>query len=126
MLQAETGIEKMLFAKEERLLTNEYRSDATFVSQITGDGCIEVTEAGKKIARNSPTMETIEGAFYLTDNKHESRMLSDDCILLLFEAVQVKKDTRIKSACSSIWKNIDGDWKTVFRQRTVIDQKAQG
>ena len=120
MINSIEGIEKKLIQYEEKLLMNEYRNNKDFVTKIINDGCIEISEAGKKIYKSNKDFEAINGVLYITDKTCRSMMLSDDIVLITYEAVKVKKNDRIKANCSSIWKKSDEVWKIIFHQRTLI------
>jgi len=116
----EKRIIKELIQKEEQLLENTIRNDAKEIAQLVDDNCIEFTESGEQHShRPGEKLGTLDGVLYIDDTSARLIDLAEDCRLLLYVATRVKKNTRTKSNCSSIWKKINGQWKVVFHQRTA-------
>lgn len=120
MTTRKSDIEKILLSNEELLLKNEIRTDPAAISPLVQDGCVEVTEQGARHAYQSgKAFGTNDGVLYIIDKTAQVVDLADDCKLLLYSAARVKKDTRTKAHCSSVWKMIGDAWKVVYHQRTI-------
>jgi hypothetical protein len=108
-----------LILKEEKLLENGFRKDASRIQGLIDDSCIEIAETGKLCSyKPGDTFEAIDGELYIISDTAKLIELSADCMLLTYVAAKVKKNARIKSTCSSVWKKGGDKWKRVFHQRT--------
>lgn len=121
MAAAGDAIRNLLVKNEEILLKNETRTDALALSNVVGDACIEISESGKKsVYRTGLPFEPVDGLLYIVDDTVAMTDLAEGLKLLVYTAARVKKNARIKSTCSSIWKNSGADWKVIFHQRTLV------
>lgn len=115
----ESRIMKELISKEEQLLENDIRNDANRLAEIIDDHCIEFTPSGKQNRyRSGAQFEMTSGVSYIDSNTVSLIDLAEDCKLLLYVTVKVNKNVRMKSNCSSVWKETGGNWKIVFHQGT--------
>ncbi len=116
----EKQIKKEILYNEEKLLRNEIRNDAKMITELTENNCIEISETGvQSIYQFGQTLKEIDGVLYITSDEPQLINLSEDCKLLIYIAVKVKKNTRSMINCSSIWKMKNEKWKAVFQQRTT-------
>ncbi len=112
---------KQLFEYEEMLLMNDHRNNPDFIKKVISEDCVEIDESGMSNYKKGMKLEPIKGVLYITDNSFESKFLSDENLLITYEAVQVRKNIRIKANCSSIWRNENNAWKVIFHQRTILN-----
>jgi hypothetical protein len=121
----EEKVKKELILKEEQLLENNIRNDAKKIAELVDEKCIEIAETGKQSNyRSGSLFGNVEGVLYIDSSSVQLVELSENCKLLLYIAAQVKKNVRMKSSCSSIWKKNDGQWKVVFHQRTKCSEQV--
>ena len=120
MVLEENRIMMELISKEEQLLENDIRNDAQRLAEILDDRYVEFTPSGERNRhRAGGPLEMTSGVSYI-DSKNVSLIdLAEDCKILLYVAVKVSKNVRIKSNCSSVWKKTGGNWKIVFHQGTA-------
>jgi len=112
-----------LILKEESLLENSTRNAPGLLAELLDDNCIEFAASGKQcIYRRGDKLEKADGVLYIDSASVRSINLAEDCVLLLYVGVQVNKNVRTKSNCSSIWKRVDGEWKMAFHQGTNIPE----
>jgi len=112
-------LRKGLILKEEQLLENSVRNDVGKIAELIDENCIEFSASGKQHEyRPGDLFEHVEGASYIDSASVRLIDLSEDCKLLLYVAVIVNKNNRMKSNHSSVWKKIDGKWKIIFHQGT--------
>jgi hypothetical protein len=117
----EDDIKRILTAHEESLLKNEIRSDAAAVADLLDDTYADISESGARHnLQPDGVLEKLDGVLYIMDDSIHIIDLSDDCKLFTYDAAKVKKNTRNKASCSSIWRNTAGKWKLVFHQRTSV------
>ena len=121
MFCPDENLKRRLIEKEELLLDNGKRSDRKLVRSIVADGCMEIDGKGRKSYKASNDLDAVDGVLYITEDSSELRAVSEDTVLMVYEAVQVRKNTRTKANCSSLWNNADGEWKLVFSQRTILE-----
>lgn len=121
MICFDEDLKRRLIEKEELLLDNGKRRDRKLVKSLVAEGCMEIDGRGRKRYSASGELETVDGVLYITEDSSELRSLSADTVLMVYEAVQVRKNTRTKANCSSLWNNVDGEWKLVFSQRTILE-----
>jgi hypothetical protein len=115
------GISKeQLIAWEELLLNKGIRNDKEQLKQIVEDNCIEIDEHGRSAYSSKAGLEKLDGVFYISDTASEMLMLSEDTVLLMYEAVKTKNNSRTRANCSSIWKKKQEEWKVIFHQRTDL------
>lgn len=62
------------------------------------------------------------GAVGVLSRRESQEAVSDDTVLMVYEAVKVRKNTRTKADCSSLGNNAGGEWKLVFSQRTILEE----
>lgn len=123
MATEEERIKRDLILKEEQLLENNIRNDAKKIAELVDEKCIEIAETGKQSKyRSGSQFENVDGVLYIDSSSVQLIELAENCRLLLYVAAQVKKNARMKSSCSSIWKKNDGEWKVVFHQRTKCSE----
>lgn len=115
----ENRIRKELILKEEQLLENDIRNDASRIAELITDNCIELTASGKQLHyRHGELFGSVDGVSYIDSNTVKLVDLSEDCKLVVYIAAKVNKNTRMKSNNSSVWKKTDGKWMMVFHQVT--------
>lgn len=115
----ENRIMKELLSKEEQLFENDIRNDADRLAEIIDDHYIEFTSTGKQNRfRSGGQFELTSGVSYIDSKNVNLIDIAEDCKMLLYVAVKVNKNVRIKSNCSSIWKKTGSNWKIVFHQGT--------
>jgi hypothetical protein len=120
----EDGIREELVLKEEKLLENGFRANAKKIEELIDDNCIEIAESGKQSSyRSGDNFENADGELYIISDTIKCIYLSENCRLLVYTAAKVKKNVRMKSSCSSIWKKSDDKWKMVFHHRTSCDEQ---
>jgi hypothetical protein len=113
-------VKEQLFAKEEQLLKNDIRTTPDKIAELVDEDCVEINETGRQHAyKRGETFESIDGVLFIMSDSLRVVDLSADCKLVLYVASKVKKNTRMKSSCSSVWKNKGGNWKVIFHQRTA-------
>ena len=112
-------LKEELILKEEQLLNNAIRNDASKIADLIQNGCIEILSSGKQqIFQQGQLFGNADGELYIISKSEKMIDLSDDCKLLLYVAGKVSKNERLTSSRSSIWKKIDGKWKMIFHQGT--------
>lgn len=110
---------KELISKEEHLLENDVRNQAARLAEMIDDNCLEFSTSGKQnLYRSGAIFEMNDGVSYIDSNTVKFIDLADNCKLLLYVAVKVNKNVRMKSNRSSVWKKIGSSWKIVFHQGT--------
>lgn len=122
MICPDESLKRRLIEKEEILLDNGKRSDRKLVKSIVAEGCMEIDGKGRTSYNQGNELAAVDGVLYITEDSSELRAVSEDTVLMFYEAVQVRKNTRTKANCTSLWNNADGEWKLVFSQRTVLDE----
>ena len=119
MKSEEEKLKGTFILKEELLLKNDTRNDAKKISEIVDETCFEISESGQIFSyQPGQTFGDIDGVLYIDDSTVKLINLSEECKLLVYSATRVKKNSRMKSACSTIWKKTKGKWKIFFHQRT--------
>lgn len=126
MLSDDERIRKELILKEEQLLENTIRNDASKIEELIDNNSIEFTASGKQHNyRTGELFGNVDGVLYIDSNTVKMVDLADNCKLLVYVATKVTKNIRVKSNCSSVWKKTNDKWKIVFHQATnSVDEKA--
>lgn len=125
MCDSGNSIMAELLHNEEMLLENEIRHNNDALGLLIEERCIEIDEIGKKEYRNGAKLEELDGVLYITDGKSQIIQIAENAVLLIYEAVKVKKNQRTKANCSSIWVKNNGEWRVVFNQRTTINENSK-
>lgn len=118
-------IKEQLLKLENDLLQPEVRNSTEKSNEILADDFIEYCSSGYEYHKNKE--ETINGP--VISNKAYGKIIDFEIKKLSDEYVQVKykmikndepNEDRRYSLRSSIWKYIDGKWKMIFHQGTLV------
>ena len=116
----EGQILKELLYREEQLMSNVVRTDATKISELMEDKSIEVTEAGQRsVYRSGDTLLSSEGVGFITNDSATLSDLATDCKLVSYVSARIVADKQSRTFNSSIWKMRGSVWKRVYHQGTV-------
>ena len=108
---------------EDEINTPVARNNPFRLNELIADEFIEIGATGKKWDKGSIVRELLkEENIEINTSNFTVRELSEDLRLAMYLSVKINKSdkTEIKSIRSSIWKFIDGNWKIIFHQGTLI------
>ena len=115
-------ISSILLNNEERLLRADIRTSPAALSALIADEFIEIGSSGR-IYSKQEVIEALqkEPPFEGSIAEFEGRQLTPKIFLITYRMVESQKNTAQPrmSTRSSIWKQIDGQWKIIFHQGTL-------
>jgi hypothetical protein len=118
-------IEKHIFELENELLKTETRQSAEKISELLSDDFIEFCSSGNIYKYNKG--DVFDKNINLPEVKWElkqftTKQLSNECIMATYKIIKhIELNESMKySLRSSIWKCIDGKWKMIFHQGTLV------
>ena len=120
-MNRETGITQTLLDLEQRLFQPDVRHSREEMAKLLAEDFIEIGSSGKVYDRNSIIEETgREEGILITLSSFNVRSLSNEIALVTYRAAitDTTKHNTAYSIRSSIWNNIDGNWRMVFHQGT--------
>ncbi|WP_079508872.1 nuclear transport factor 2 family protein [Mesobacillus jeotgali] len=100
---------------EEKLLTAEVRASRTELKKILADEFFEFGSSGRVLYKNDE-MESGIGIIKAKLSDFDIHPLSDNIVLATYRTFNER--TNQHALRSSIWKQVEGDWKMVFHQGT--------
>ncbi|MBD7912993.1 MULTISPECIES: DUF4440 domain-containing protein [Clostridium] len=120
------SIKEEILRLENDLLKSEVRKSAKKINNLLANDFIEFCSSGQEYHYKSGDV------FQETDDKNslygeildfEIKELSDDCILAMYKIKKYNESGKgkITTLRSSIWKCINGKWKMVFHQGTLVE-----
>jgi len=116
----EGRIFRELMQREEQLMNNLVRTDATKVSEFMEDKCVDVSESGmRSVYRSGDTLLSSEGVVFITTDSATLSELAPDCKLLSYISARIVGNKQSRTFHSSIWKQHGNSWKCVYHQGTV-------
>lgn len=122
-MDTEQSLRELLYRLEERLMQPEVRRSPAELKKLLAEEFVEFGSGGQVYSRQS-IIEALSNesavTFSITDFKAAS--LSPDVALVTYRALYSGGEDRpaIHSLRSSIWRQVDGEWRLVFHQGTPI------
>lgn len=120
-------LEKHILELENKLLKPETRQSTQQISELLSDDFIEFCSSGTIYHYNKGDIfDKIANSYEIKWELKEftTTQLSNDCVLATYKVIKLSElNENIKySLRSSIWKCLNGKWKMIFHQGTLISQ----
>ena len=122
-MKAEISIASQLQRREERLLNPGVRASSAALAELIADDFIEIGSSGRRFSK----MDVVEELKHEKKSNRsiidfESFPLTPNIVLVVYKVVHEDEDVKQRKASvrSSIWKSMDGQWKIIFHQGTVV------
>jgi hypothetical protein len=105
---------------EESLFKPEVRASADAVDRLLADDFVEFGSSGHAFGKKD-VIEALqsEPATERTLADFRVRRLADGVVLLTYRSIRGDASGERQFLRSSIWKNVDGQWRMVFHQGTL-------
>ena len=116
-------LEKQVYELEIELLKPETRRSQEKISELLSVDFIEFCSSGDIYHYiKGDVFESDVSAYEIKD--FAIKELSEDCILATYKIIKHSEinECRKYSLRSSIWKKLNGTWKMIFHQGTLISQ----
>jgi len=117
--------EKKIFELENKLLKSETRQSAEKISELLSDNFTEFCSSGNIYNYNKG--DVFDKNINLSELKWEikqftTKQISNDCILATYKLIKHSELNEYMkySLRSSTWKCLNGKWKMIFHQGTLI------
>lgn len=101
-------------------LNSNNRKDYTKVLNILDENFLEITSRGKiKVFTDYISADSFENLhFEILD--YEAIKIDENTVLSIYTLKNTK--TGVETLRSNLWKKIDGTWKMIFHQGTIIEK----
>jgi hypothetical protein len=117
----EIEINEIIFKYEKMFIDNYYRRNSIKLNDLLDDKFYEIGSSGKEYNKENVLIELQKAPIVnLEIVDFDVKMLSSAVALAIFKIMNINEDgTKVANSLrSSIWKNVDGEWKLFFHQGT--------
>lgn len=118
-------LESELLLLEQSLLNPDIRKSANYLGCLLSDDFIEIGSAGRVYSKDEVIKAMlIEDPVNIKLEDFRVSLLCSEIVLVTYKAVKfgLEGSDNFCSLRSSIWKLLNGGWKIVFHQGTVVQK----
>lgn len=104
--------------QERALLTTEVRTSPEHLHRLLTDDFFEIGSSGRMLYRTASAATMDLGEIHITLSDFSLETIQDDVVLATYRTED--HSTGRIALRSSIWVNVDGQWKMRFHQGTIV------